>query len=147
MNLEIERKFLVNNDSYLNHTTAVWEIKQAYLSKDPVRTVRVRVANNQAWITVKGKSSDNGLVRTEWEKEISVKEAQELLTFCLPHPIQKKRYIVPYQGLEIVVDVFKTPKVMTLAEVELPTADTVFKPPQWLGKEVTGNPAYYNSQL
>lgn len=147
MNLEIERKFLVCDHRYQDLAIEVLDIEQAYLCKDPERTVRVRISNDRAWITVKGKSDASGLIRSEWEKKITVPEARELLLLCLPQPIQKKRYVVPYEGLTIVVDVFTTPKEMTLAEVELPTEDFPFDPPQWLGKEVTGDTAYYNSQL
>lgn len=147
MNLEIERKFLVHDHCYQDLATTVLNIEQAYLCKDPERTVRIRIANDQAWITVKGKSDSSGLIRSEWEKNIPVSEARELLGLCLPRPIQKRRYMIPHHGLTIVVDVFTSPKEFTLAEVELPTKDTPFVPPTWLGKEVTGDPAYYNSQL
>ena len=147
MNLEIERKFLVKDDRYKGLARQQWSIEQAYLSKDPERTVRVRIANDQAWLTIKGKSDAAGLIRKEWEKEISLSEAQELMQLCLPRPIQKIRYVIPYQGLEIVVDAFSAPQAMVLAEVELPTETTPFSPPDWLGEEVTGNPAYYNSNL
>ena len=147
MNLEIERKFLVKDDRYKGLARQQWNIEQAYLSKDPERTVRVRIANDQAWLTIKGKSDAAGLIRKEWEKEISLSEAQELMQLCLPRPIQKIRYVIPYQGLEIVVDAFSAPQEMVLAEVELPSETTPFSPPDWLGEEVTGNPAYYNSNL
>ena len=147
MNLEIERKFLVKDDRYKGLARQQRSIEQAYLSKDPERTVRVRIVNDQAWLTIKGKSDAAGLIRMDWEKEISLSEAQELMQLCLPRPIQKIRYVIPYQGLEIVVDAFIAPQAMVLAEVELPTETTPFSLPDWLGEEVTGNPAYYNSNL
>ena len=147
MNTEIERKYLVKKADYKSLATASISIQQAYLSKDAERTVRIRIANEKAWITIKGKSSANGLSRLEWEKEISLTEAKVLLELCLPSPIVKTRYTVPYQGLEIEVDEFEKPKKMLLAEVELPSLETPFTPPDWLGEEVTGNPDYYNSRM
>ena len=147
MNTEIERKYLVKKADYKSLATASVSIQQAYLSKDAERTVRIRIANEKAWITIKGKSSTNGLSRLEWEKEISLTEAKVLLELCLPSPIVKIRYTVPYQGLEIEVDEFEKPKKMLLAEVELPSLETPFTPPDWLGEEVTGNPDYYNSRM
>ncbi|MBT7656532.1 MAG: CYTH domain-containing protein [Flavobacteriales bacterium] len=147
MNTEIERKFLVSAGTYRQLARESMCIQQAYLNKDAERTVRIRIANQQAWITVKGKSDASGLVRLEWEKEIAVEEAQSLLSLCLPKPILKTRFLVPYHDLEIVVDEFEKPKKMILAEVELPSEDTPFNPPEWLGKEVTGDPSYYNSKI
>lgn len=147
MNTEIERKYLVKGTDYKSLATAFTTIHQAYLSKDAERTVRIRVAAEKAWITIKGKSTENGLSRLEWEKEITLREAQALLALCLPSPIIKTRYTVPYQGLEIEVDEFEKPRKMVLAEVELPSLETSFTPPEWLGKEVTGDPDYYNSRM
>jgi len=147
MNTEIERKFLVTKDSYRPLARESLCIQQAYLNKDAERTVRIRIANEKAWITVKGKSDASGWVRLEWEKKITVEEAQSLLPLCLPQPILKTRFVVPHYDLEIVVDEFEKPKKMILAEVELPSKDTPFNPPEWLGKEVTGDPNYYNSRI
>ena len=147
MNTEIERKFLVTKDSYRHLARESLCIQQAYLNKDAERTVRIRIANEKAWITVKGKSDASGWVRLEWEKEITVEEAQSLLPLCLPQPILKTLFVVLHYDLEIVVDEFEKPKKMILAEVELPSKDTPFNPPEWLGKEVTGDPNYYNSRI
>ena len=147
MEREIERKFLVKDTSFISLSRQSLCIQQAYLSKDPARTVRVRISNDQGWITIKGKSDSSGLSRLEWEKEIPLEEAKELLLLCLPGTILKTRYMVPYEASEVVVDVFEEPKKMILAEVELTSLDAPFTPPNWLGEEVTGNPEYYNSNL
>ena len=131
MALEIERKFLVVGD-YQSVATEQVRITQGYLSVDTGRTVRIRRWGNKGFITIKGASSDNGLSRLEWEKEISLEEVQLLLPLCLPGVIDKTRWLVPGGDF---------------AEIELPSPDTSFHKPEWLGQEVTGDRRYYNSQL
>ena len=147
MNIEIERKFLVTSTAYKQLSTEKIEIIQGYLSKIPERTVRIRIADKNAWLTLKGKSDSQGLARREWEYKIPLSEAHELLALCEKPLIRKTRYKIPHNNLMIEVDEFQEPRQTVWAEVELPSMDTLFDPPEWLGKEVTGNPNYYNAQL
>ncbi len=145
MALEIERKFLVNGDSYKNIATDCVEISQFYLSLDPQRTVRVRIKGNKGFLTVKG--INNGCVRSEWEYEIPVEEARQMMQICSAG-LSKRRWIVPYQGFTWEVDEFTgRHEGLVVAEVELPSDDSVFPLPPFIDREVTGNPAYYNSSL
>ncbi|MBR4783356.1 MAG: CYTH domain-containing protein [Bacteroidaceae bacterium] len=145
--MEIEHKFLVSSP-FKHLATGVKHIVQGYLSDDPNRTVRIRVTDDKAFITIKGESTDDGLSRYEWEKQIDIDEATQLLNLCLPGTIDKHRYIVPWKGHEWEVDEFHGAlEGLTLAELEVPTADTDFELPPFVGEEVTGNPRYYNSQL
>lgn len=146
--MEIERKFLVKGD-FKPFVSQQYQIAQAYLSKQPERTVRVRIRDNKGFLTIKGKSSASGMSRYEWEKELPLLEAQELLRLCEPIIIEKTRYIVPEEsGLYFEVDVFYgAHKGLVLAEIELPSEDAHFERPEWLGKEVTGDSRYYNSYL
>lgn len=145
MAVEIERKFLVNGDDYKKIATNHVEISQFYLSLDPERTVRVRVRGDRGYITVKG--VNRGCVRKEWEYEVPVEEAREMMQLCTAG-ISKRRWIVPYGGLIWEVDEFSgRHQGLVVAEVELPSADTVISLPPFVGREVTGDPAYYNSTL
>jgi adenylate cyclase len=145
MALEIERKFLVNGEQYKNIATDWVEVSQFYLSLDPERTVRVRIKGEHGFITVKGRN--NGCMRKEWEYEVPVEEAREMMQIC-EAGISKRRWIVPFEGLIWEVDEFKGRlEGLVLAEVELPSADTVVSLPPFVGREVTGDPAYYNSNL
>ena len=144
---EIERKFLVLDHSFLNGLEGQL-IQQGYLSKDPERTVRVRVRGEKGFLTIKGKSNATGTTRFEWEKEIPLTEAQELLSLCLPSIIDKRRYNVIQDGTTWEVDVFfGDNEGLIIAEVELESEDQNFSKPDWLGKEVTGDKRYYNSYL
>lgn len=147
MALEIERKFLVVGD-YQSVATEQVRITQGYLSVDTGRTVRIRRWGNKGFITIKGASSDNGLSRLEWEKEISLEEVQLLLPLCLPGVIDKTRWLVPCGNFIFEVDEFHGDNAsLVVAEIELPSPDTSFDKPDWLGQEVTGDRRYYNSQL
>ena len=147
MSVEIERKFLVTSTKYKSLATTQVKITQGYLSKTPERTVRVRVAGDRAWLTIKGIGDAQGMVRKEWEYEIPKEDAIEMLAICEKPLIEKTRYTIPYQSLTIEVDEFQKPLQTVWAEVELPAVDTPFDPPPWLGEEVTGNPNYYNARL
>ncbi len=147
MSVEIERKFLVTTTQYKSLATTQVKITQGYLSKTPERTVRVRVAGDRAWLTIKGIGDAEGMVRKEWEYEIPKEDAIEILAICEKPLIEKTRYTIPYQSLTIEVDEFQKPLQTVWAEVELPAVDTPFDPPPWLGEEVTGNPNYYNARL
>ena len=145
---EIERKFLVKGD-FKPFVTKSIRITQGYLCSDPERTVRVRIKENKGYITVKGKSNTSGTSRFEWEKEISVEEAKDLLKICEPGIIDKTRYIIPAEnGLFFEIDEFYGDNEgLIIAEIELPSENFNFKKPEWLGKEVTGDIKYYNSSL
>src|SRR5699024_6131344 len=145
---EIERKFLVNGESFKNQAIKKVEIIQGYLNSTPERNVRVRTAGNQGFITIKGPSSDDGTTRFEWEKEISIEEAKALLRLCELAIIEKVRYYVKVGNHTFEVDeFFGVNESLILAEVELNTVDEEFEKPDWLGEEVTGNKKYYNARL
>ncbi len=146
--IEIERKFLVTSDKFKSEAFKTSEIKQGYLNSNPERTTRIRVLDKQAFITIKGKSSDSGLSRFEWEKEIAVDEALELLKLCEPGAIDKIRYFVKSEEFTFEIDeFFGYNKGLVMAEIELISEKDTFKKPDWLGEEVTGDNRYYNSQL
>lgn len=145
---EIERKFLVKNDSFKTMATAVKVLSQGYLSRDPKRTVRIRICDDKGYITIKGETDAAGLSRFEWEKEISKPEAQALLGICLPTVIEKERYVVSYEGMIFEVDVFHgAHEGLVVAEVELQSETQAVTLPPFIGEEVTGNQKYYNSYL
>ena len=146
--IEIERKFLVKAYDYRKEAHRKTKIIQGYLTKDPKRTVRVRIREDQGFLTIKGMSSEDGLSRFEWEKEIPLNEAQELITLCLPTVIEKTRYEVTYKGVLFEVDEFEgTNSGLVLVEVELNSTKDIFEIPKWVDKEVTGDKKYYNSYL
>ncbi len=145
---EIERKFLVKGD-FKPYVTKSTRIIQGYLSSVPERTVRVRIKGDKGFLTIKGIGSKSGASRFEWEKEIPVEEAKQLLEICEPGVIDKTRYIVPAgDGLVFEVDEFYGDNEgLVVAEIELPSEDYPFEKPDWLGEEVTGDVRYYNSML
>jgi len=146
-NTEIERKFLVN-DEFIHLAKDKFEIAQGYLSSNPERTVRIRIAGEKAFITVKGASDVSGMKRYEWEREIKPAEAKELLLLCEKGVIEKTRYIVEQGNFIVEIDVFKGENEgLVLAEIELNSIDQKITLPSWLGKEVTGDNRYYNSYL
>lgn len=147
MSKEIERKFLVRGD-FKSQAFRSERITQGYLSSVPERTVRVRIKGNEGFITIKGRSNASGLTRYEWEKEIPVDEARELLQLSEPGMIDKTRYLVQVGKHVIEVDEFLGENEgLILAEIELQSEDETFEKPEWLGKEVTGDPRYYNAML
>lgn len=145
---EIERKFLTLSDAFKTEASRSFRIKQGFLNTDPERTVRVRLKDEQGFLTVKGKSSDDGLSRFEWETKISKAEAESLLSLCERGVIDKVRYEIPLGNHIFEVDEFFGDNAgLIIAEVELNHPTEIFKKPQWLGKEVTGQVKYYNAQL
>lgn len=147
MGREIERKFLVKGE-FLKDSIMKTEIVQAYLSTDPMRTIRVRIEGEKAFLTIKSMGNGNMSDRKEWETEIDVSDAFEILEVCLPGRIEKTRYIVPSGELRFEVDVFHGKNEgLIVAEIELGRPDQFFERPDWLGREVTGIPEYYNSNL
>ena len=148
MALEIERKFLVVSNDFKNEASEHYKIIQGFLNSDPLRTVRVRLQKDQGLLTVKGKSTEDGLVRFEWETEISIQDAKSLLQLCEKGIIDKTRYQITYGTHVFEVDVFHGENHgLILAEIELRSVNDIFEKPDWLGKEVTGDVKYYNSNL
>ena len=149
-NTEIEHKFLVRTDAFKAQAKETHRIQQGYLCRDAERTVRVRICDEHAYLTIKSSVGHAGLSRFEWEREIAVSDAQEMLAFCLPGLISKTRYIIPIEGSERKweVDVFHDRKEgLVMAEIELSAEDEAFARPEWLGEEVTGKPEYYNANM
>lgn len=147
MALEIERKFLVEGD-FMSEVTSSSRIVQGYLASSPSASVRVRIYGEKGYMTVKGRISQSGMSRFEWEKEIPVDEALSLLMLCAGGVIDKVRHIVPFGGHEFEVDVFAgANEGLILAELELSSEDESFEKPSWLGQEVTGDMRYHNSML
>lgn len=144
---EIERKFLVRDDSYKTVAISHKDIIQGYLNTDPDATVRVRVAGDKAFLTVK--SRNRGVVRDEWEYPVPTSDAEQMLRTCCPATmLKKRRWIVPAGDLCWEVDEFHgRHEGLVLAEIELPCEDCAIALPSFIGEEVTGNPAYYNSTL
>ena len=151
--MEIERKYLVTSDCYKELAVARYHIRQGYISREKTGTVRVRITDDKAYLTIKGKPAAGHFARYEWEKEIDVQEAEELMKLCQGTVIDKTRWIVPAETgdnlqLKWEVDEFHGRLAgRVLAELELPTEDTLFVKPTWLGEEVTGNPAWYNANM
>lgn len=147
MPTEIERKFQVKGD-FKSHAHSSYRITQGYLSSVPERTVRVRLRDDEAFITVKGSSHEKGLSRFEWEKQIPLEDAQELLKICEPGVIDKTRYLVKVEKHIYEVDEFYGENEgLVIAEIELTDVNEEFVKPDWLGKEVTGDGRYYNATL
>ena len=147
MPLEIERKFLVKGE-YKNLASKSFRISQGYLSTESGRTVRARTKGDKGYLTIKGMRSESGLSRYEWEKEIPLKEAQDLLQLCKSTIIDKTRYEVVFEGQTYEVDEFYGENEgLTIAELELESEDATFSKPDWLGEEVTQSKCYNNSYL
>lgn len=145
MHFEIERKFLVKG-SFKEQASSFSHIVQGYISSMRGRTVRVRIRDEKGYLTIKGPSDQGGLVRYEFEKEISLQDAHDLLKICEPGIIDKTRYLVPYGGHVFEVDEFYGDNEgLILAEVELGSPDEPFERPAFLGREVTGDRRFYNS--
>lgn len=145
---EIERKFLVSSNVYKTEAISKKRIVQGFLNTHPERTVRVRMKGEKGYLTVKGKSNKAGTTRFEWEREMSIDEAEALLKLCEEGVIEKVRYEVK-AGIHIFeIDEFHgNNQGLTVAEIELSEENETFEKPSWLGKEVTGNITYYNSSL
>lgn len=145
MAIEIERKFLVQGDDWREGATGVRYV-QGYLNRDKARTVRVRIAGTQGFLTIKGESV--GATRAEFEYPVPVEDAQALLALCEGPCIDKTRYRIPLDGRVWEVDVFAGDNAgLVVAEIELPSEDAPFTRPPWLGAEVTHDARYFNSNL
>ena len=148
MGIEIERKFLVKNLDFKIESFEKKYIKQGYLNSNKNRTVRIRVSDDTAFITIKGKSNTAGTSRFEWEKEIPFSEADELLLLCEPNLIEKQRYLIKKGAHTFEVDFFLGDNLgLIVAEIELTAENEEFEKPSWLAKEVTGDLKYYNSSI
>ncbi|MBO7070099.1 MAG: CYTH domain-containing protein [Bacteroidales bacterium] len=147
MHIETERKFLVRDDSYKKEAVKSYRIKQGYIAHDGGNTVRVRIRDNEGFLTIKGPSR-NGMSRAEWEKLIPVADAEALLQLCHGGFIDKTRHVIPCGELFWEVDEFHGDNEgLTMAEIELPGEEVQFPRPSWLAEEVTGDKRYYNSFL
>jgi adenylate cyclase len=146
MAIEIERKFLVRDDSWRQDANGT-AYRQGYLNFDPERTVRVRIAGDKGFLTIKGKTE--GMARSEFEYPIPLEEAAQLLdTLCLRPLIEKTRYCVTYGGRTWEIDEFDGDnRDLILAEIELESSDEQVELPPWAGHEVTDDPRYYNASL
>ncbi|MCL9805984.1 CYTH domain-containing protein [Flavobacterium amniphilum] len=146
--IEIERKFLVTNTDCISLASNQNRIVQGYLNSNPERTVRIRIKGDQGYLTIKGKGNQSGTTRMEWETEIPVKEAEQLLSLCEKGVIDKIRYEIPAGNHTYELDVFSGEnKGLIIAEIELASETEEFLKPDWLGEEVTGDEKYYNAYL
>ena len=146
--IEIERKFLVLSNDFINESFAKKRIVQGYLNLNPERTVRVRIKGEKGFLTIKGKSNESGTTRLEWEKEIDVTDAEKLLQLCEKGLIDKVRYEIKVGKHVFEVDVFSGENEgLIMAEIELQSEDEAFIKPHWLGKEVTNDNRFYNAYL
>ena len=165
-NREIERKFLVKDDSFRRLVRTHYSMVQGYINREPGRTIRIRLrtaedGSQQAFLTIKSRLES--FTRFEWEKEISVEDFRALLPLCGTRIIDKTRYILPaeavtnsqgptadsrFNQLKWEIDEFRMPNAgLLLAEIELPTEDTQFVRPSFIGEEVTHDPRYYNANM
>ena len=144
MGVEIERKFLVSGGGWRQGEGVAYA--QGYLNRDPQRTVRVRIAGDTAFLTVKGVSK--GATRAEFEYEIPVADATQLLALSDGPVVRKLRRVIEHEGLAWEVDEFQGENAgLVVAELELESEDQTYAKPDWLGREVTDDPRYYNSNL
>ena len=148
--MEIERKYLVTSDSYKQLAVARYHICQGYISREKTGTVRIRITDDKAFLTIKGKPAAGHFARYEWEKEIDVQEAKELMQLCQGTIIDKTRWIVPAaeDGLKWEVDEFHGKhEGLTLAEIELTSEEQEVEKPDFVGEDVTSDPRYYNANM
>ena len=146
--LEIERKFLVVDDSYKQLSYGSFHIVQGYICSERGRSVRVRIRDERAYLTIKGPSENGGLSRYEFEREIPLEDGRQMMQLCEPGIIDKTRWLVKFGNHTFEVDEFHgSNEGLVVAEVELAYEDESFKKPHFIGKEVTGDRRYYNSQL
>ena len=146
--METERKFLVKNNSFIADAFRERRILQGYICSDTERTVRIRICDDEAFLTIKSATNDRGWSRYEFEIPIPVKEAEELIRLCLPGIIEKMRHDVRFDGHTWEVDVFRGENEgLIVAEIELESEEESFELPAWVGEEVSGHPKFYNAML
>jgi len=147
MNIEIERKFLVCGE-YKSKAYSHSHIEQGYFDSAPGRTIRVRIRDDKAYLTIKGPSNQAGLARYEFETEVSLEDGRQLMALCRPGRIDKTRWLIKNGKHTIEVDEFHGDNDgLVMAEIELGSEDEEYEKPDFLGKEVTGDRRYYNSHL
>ncbi len=148
MSLEIEKKFLVSGDAFKQEAEHKVHIIQGYLSSAAERAVRIRIRDDKGFLTIKGKSNASGATRYEWEKEISIADARELLKLCEAGVIDKTRFLVKSGVHTFEVDEFYGDNEgLVVAEIELQAEHEAFVKPDWIAEEVTGQDKYYNAML
>lgn len=150
MSIEIERKFLVCNDSWKNNIQKRMLFRQGYMRNENHATIRIRIADDKAFLTLKAPRDESGLERLEFEYSIPVDDANKILDSICEKPIIEKyrNYVPAGNGLVWEIDEFLGDNAgLTVAELELPEKDTPFTRPDWLGEEVTGDPRYFNAML
>ena len=158
--MEIEKKYLVTSDCYKELAVARYHIRQGYISREKTGTVRVRITDDKAYLTIKGKPAAGHFARYEWEKEIDVQEAEELMKLCQGTVIDKTRWIVPAEtvdNLQLTVDnlqlIWEVDEFhgkhegLVVAEIELDNEEQSFEIPDFIGDEVTHDPRYYNANM
>lgn len=158
--MEIERKYLVTSDCYKELAVARYHIRQGYISREKTGTVRVRITDDKAYLTIKGKPAAGHFARYEWEKEIDMQEAEELMKLCQGTVIDKTRWIVPAEtvdNLQLTVDnlqlIWEVDEFhgkhegLVVAEIELNNEEQSFEIPDFIGDEVTHDPRYYNANM
>lgn len=158
--MEIERKYLVTSDCYKELAVARYHIRQGYISRQKTGTVRVRITDDKAYLTIKGKPVAGHFARYEWEKEIDVHDAEELMKLCQGTIIDKTRWIVPAEtvdNLQLTVDnlqlIWEVDEFhgkhegLVVAEIELNNEEQSFEKPDFIGDEVTHDPRYYNANM
>lgn len=144
---EIERKFLVVNDDWRRRVSSTADYRQGYLSNNDKCSIRVRVDGNHGFLNLKSASLD--IVRTEYEYQIPLADAREMLTdLCSDQPVEKRRHFVEHEGHTWEIDVFEGEnRGLVIAEIELDEVDSKFSLPSWVGAEVSDDPRYYNVYL
>ncbi len=148
MNIEIERKFIVKGDGWKSLAVGKSHIVQGYFETAPGRTVRVRMRDERAYLTIKGPAGEDGLSRYEFETEVTPEDGRELLALCRPGRIDKVRWLVPDGKHVIEVDEFLGDNEgLVMAEIELGSKDEAFERPDFLVREVTGDRRFYNNHL
>lgn len=147
MATETERKFLVKGE-FRHLAVKQIQITQSYLLKDKFKTIRLRIADDRGYLTIKTPLAAETIGRNEWEFQIDVNDAVEMMKICLPGKVIKTRYLIPSGRHTFEVDVFHDKNEgLVIAELELESENEQFEIPEWLGAEVTGNPSFYNSNL
>jgi len=146
--MEIERKFLVKSNSFMDEAFKRRRIVQGYICSDAERSVRVRIREDDAFLTIKSATNERGWSRYEFEQPILLKDADELMNLCLPGMIDKVRHYVNVGGHTWEVDVFHGENEgLIVAEIELESEEETFPLPEWIGREVSGEQKYYNMLL
>lgn len=151
--MEIERKYLVTSDCYKELAVARYHIRQGYISREKTGTVRVRITDDKAYLTIKGKPAAGHFARYEWEKEIDVQEAEELMNLCQGTVIDKTRWIVPAETIDNLQLIWEVDEFhgkhegLVVAEIELDNEEQSFEIPDFIGDEVTHDPRYYNANM